>query len=251
MIAVKEALGTPDEIFLPFAVVDAILPYLWMALLMAGSAWHLKLDAINGVNPDTLQDLKKRVLKTEHQEKPQITFLTFLAMLSIGLTVTFVVRQASGFLPSIKDVISPFTWVIILASAAGLALSYTPIRKLEHSGSNLIGYFFLYLVLTTIGAKANLSQIGESLILMLAGLIVIVIHATALLLTCRIFKAPSCLAAIASQANLGGVASAPIVAEIYHKGLAPVGLLLAIFGNIIGTYIGITVGQLCRMIAGG
>lgn len=250
MIAVKEALSTPDEIFLPFVVVDAILPYLWMALLMAGANWQHRFDEMNHVNPDILRDLKQRVDHLSHQPKPKITPWAFAVIMVIGVCAAFAAGQIAAFLPAVKDVISPFAWVVILASVIGLALSYTPAKKLESRGSNTIGYFLLYLVLTTIGAKANLSQIGQSFILMFAGITVIAIHASALLLTCRWGRVPLCLAAAASQANLGGVASAPIVAEIYCKGLAPVGLLLAIFGNIIGTYIGITVGQICRMVAG-
>jgi len=250
MIAVKEALSTPDEIFLPFVVVDAILPYLWMALLMAGAHWQHQFDEMNRVNPDILKNLKKRVDHLSHRQKPKITPRAFAGILAIGISAAFVAGQIAEFLPAIKDVISPFTWVVILASVIGLALSCTPAKKLESHGSGAIGYFMLYLVLTTIGAKANLSQIGQSFILMFAGMTVIAVHASALLLTCRLGRVPLCLAAAASQANLGGAASAPIVAEIYSRGLAPVGLMLAIFGNIIGTYIGITVGQLCRMVAG-
>jgi uncharacterized membrane protein len=61
-------------------------------------------------------------------------------------------------------------------------------------------------------------------------------------------KAPMFLVASASQANIGGVASAPVVAEVYRPGLASVGLLLAILGNILGTYMGIFCAQLCRML---
>ena len=166
----------------------------------------------------------------------------------MGLAGAALARFLSGYLPAIKDIVSPFTWTIILVSLGGLALSYTPARRLEQCGSNKIGYFCLYFVLTTIGAKANLSQLGQAFVLMGAGVLVILIHAIFLFLACRIWKAPLCLAAAASQANLGGVASAPVVAEVYRKGLAPLGLLLAIFGNIIGTYIGIAVGQICRIV---
>ena len=81
-----------------------------------------------------------------------------------------------------------------------------------------------------------------------AGLAIVVIHAGFILAAARITKAPLFLAAAASQANIGGVASAPVVAEAYQPHLASVGLLLAVLGNIVGTYMGILAGQLCRML---
>ena len=108
----------------------------------------------------------------------------------------------------------------------------------------------LYFVLTTIGAKASIVHIGSSLILIAAGFVLVLIHAGLLLLVSRWMKTPLFLAAVASQANIGGVASAPIVAEIYQPGFASVGLLLAILGNIVGTYFGILTAQLCRFVAG-
>jgi uncharacterized membrane protein len=142
-----------------------------------------------------------------------------------------------------------YTWTIIVVSIAGVALSFTPAKKLEAYGASKIGYYILYFVLTSIGAKASISNIGSTAILIAAGFLIVAIHASVLIMTGRIIKAPMFLAVVASQANIGGVASAPVVAAIYEPGLASVGLLLAILGNIIGTYFGIITGQLCHWVA--
>ena len=154
-------------------------------------------------------------------------------------------KYFSQFMPVIKNVISGYAWTIILASILGLFLSTTKARNIERFGSNRIGYFLLYFVLTTIGAKASLMNIGSTFVLIMAGFVLVFIHALFIFLASRVMKAPMFLAAVASQANIGGVASAPVVAEIYQPGLASIGLLLAILGNIVGTYAGILTGQLC------
>jgi uncharacterized membrane protein len=219
-------------------------------LLIAASPWQEQFDRWNKADErGIVRNLREKMQKLKANAPPvRFTWTGFIVIMAVGLAGTFLAKNAAGHLPAVKDVFSPFTWVIVLVSIGGLLLSTTPAKKLESKGSNKIGYFLLYFVLTTIGARADLSQMPEALVLMAAGGVVIVIHALGLFLALRLLRAPFFLGAVASQANLGGVASAPVVAEVYQKGLAPLGLLLAILGNIVGTYIGIMVGQICRMI---
>ena len=151
-------------------------------------------------------------------------------------------------LPQVRGVISTYTWTIMIVSLIGILLSLTPARNLERSGATRTGYDLLYFVLTAIGAKASVADFGSALTLIAAGLLIVLIHAVFLLAGARFLRAPMFLVAAASQANMGGAASAPVVAEVYHPGLASVGLLLAILGNITGTWLGIICAQLCRMI---
>ena len=116
-------------------------------------------------------------------------------------------------------------------------------------GASKIGYFILYFVLASIGARAGVVNAGPVFVLIIAGFLIVFFHAAVLFLTARIIRAPLFLAAVASQANIGGVASAPIVATIYQPGLASIGLLLAVCGNITGTYLGIITSQLCRLVS--
>jgi uncharacterized membrane protein len=137
---------------------------------------------------------------------------------------------------------------VIIASVIGIGLSFSPARQLESRGSNRIGFFLLYLVLASIGAKTNLSFMGNLPIFLIAGATWILIHAICLLLAVRLFRAPMALAAAASQSSIGGPASGPVIAGIYHPDLAPVGLLLAVLGNIAGTFLGLTTAQVCHWL---
>ncbi len=246
MIAVKEALGTPDDIFLPMVVVDTIVPYVWMGLLVAVSTGQAAFDRWNRSDQTVLEHIRRRMTASPAGRTGKLAGRNIIRIASAAFGVSLILQQLSKALPVWEGVVSPFTWTIILVSAVGLAGSLTPLRRWETLGSTKIGYYLLFFVLTTIGAKASIARLGSSLVLIAAGFVMVLIHAGILLAAARWLKAPAMLVAAASQANIGGVASAPVVAEIYQPGLGSLGLLMAILGNIIGTYLGIIVGQICR-----
>ncbi len=248
MIATREALGTPDNVFLPMVVVDTIVPYVWMGILIAGVRWQEAFDRWNSSDRVVLDELK---MSLGTQARPQ-TLLTMPGVFLLGvcaLSAGVAAKYAAGYLPQVKDLFSTSAWTIMVVSLIGLGASLTPARRLEACGASRVGYWVLYFVLTAIGAKASLSDLGTSVVLISAGGVIIVVHALFLLGAARLMRAPLFLAAAASQANIGGVASAPVVAAVYEPGLASVGLLLAILGNIVGTYGGILCGQCCRLFS--
>ena len=247
MIAVKEALGTPNEVFSPMVIVDTIVPYTWMGFMIAMAHFQKRFDEWNRADRRIVDEISQRLNKLNNQIKSQITPVMTIVILAIGFLGCFLAQTLAGYLPVIKDVVTKQAWTIIVVSLLGISLSFSSVHRLQKYGMNKIGYFLLYFVLTAIGARASLVDIGSTFILILAGFTLILFHGGILLACCRIFKVPLFLATTASQACVGGVASAPIVAEIYQPGFASVGLLLAILGNIIGTYLGIVAGQICRL----
>lgn len=246
MVAVKEALGTPDDVFLPMVVVDTIVPYVWMGLLVSVSTGQVAIDRWLGADRGVIDDIRKRMSGIAQVQVATLNMKNIVLLAGFAFAVSVGVQRVAQVLPAVEGVISSFAWTIILVSTLGLAGSLTPLRRCEALGSTRIGYYLLYFVLTTIGAKASVSHLGASAVLIAAGVVIILVHAAVLLIAARLLKAPMMLIATASQANVGGVASAPVVAEIYQPGLASIGLLMAILGNIIGTYLGIVVGQICR-----
>ncbi|MBI3602403.1 MAG: DUF819 family protein [Candidatus Omnitrophica bacterium] len=248
MIAVKEALGTPDAVFLPMVIVDTIVPYVWMAFMVAFVGLAPIFDRWNRADRAIFDDLHQRIKDAPSSKPQKLTFTTSVGLVMLACIGGSFSIYVSHFLPQVKGIISSYAWGIIIVSCLGVLLSLTPARKFEAHGSNRIGYFILYFVLTSIGARASIAHMGSAFILMAAGFLVVLIHAFVLLITARLMRAPLFLAVVASQANVGGVASAPLVAEIYQKGFASVGLLLAILGNIEGTYIGIVTGQMLHWL---
>ena len=245
MIAVKEAMAVPDSVFLPMVVVDTIVPYVWMGLLIAVVRWQPGFDRWNRSDRGVLDALKARADEVK-VAAPRLTWGGGIILVICALAAGSAAQALAGILPKVKDILSPYAWTIIIVSILGLGLSFTPARKMENIGAGKIGYWLLYFVLTAIGAKASLSNFGTAGILIAAGFVIIAVHLVFLLIGGRLLRAPLFLLVTASQANVGGVASAPVVAAVYEPGLASVGLLLAITGNIVGTYLGILCAQLCR-----
>jgi len=246
MIAVKEALNVPDAVFLPMVIVDTILPYTWMGILVALAARQKNFDTWNGSDRRILDDLARRTEHFSKQKKQSVHPGKAILFIGLALFMGRISQALSVYLPTGKNVLSPYAWTIILVSTIAIILSTTPISRIPHTGANKFGKWILYFVLTSIGARASLDNIAQAGILIVAGVVVIFIHVVILLGTARLIRAPLFLIATASLANMAGLVSAPVVAEVYQPGLASVGLLLAILGHSLGAYFGIFTGQICR-----
>ncbi|MHC4373182.1 MAG: DUF819 family protein, partial [Planctomycetota bacterium] len=221
MVAVKEGIGTPDEMFKLLIITDTIIPYAWMGLLIALSAHQEKFDRWNKSNTKLLDDLVIHAKNNSNCNVVRHTLTGTVAIAVIALLGAGIAVWASRVLPSVKNVVNPVAWSVIIATLIGISLSFSSARRLEFHGSNRIGFFLLYLVLASIGAKTNLSFMGNLPIFLVAGTTWMLIHAACLLLAARLFRAPMALAAAASQSSIGGPASGPVIAGIFHPDLAP------------------------------
>lgn len=248
MIAVGKAIGTPDDIFAPIIIVDTIIPYCWMGLLIALSAWQSRFDRWNRSNTSLIEHLTRNASTQTASGKTRWSMIALSRIAAIAVIAAAASVLMSKELPVVENAITPAAWSIILATFIGIALSFTPARKLHSQGATAIGFALLYLVLASIGAKTGLTNMKAAPILLAAGATWIAIHAICLLIAARLLKAPMALLASASQASIGGPASAPVIAGVYHPELPPVGLLLAVLGNIAGTFLGLLAARLCNMV---
>ena len=246
MVAVKEALGTPDAVFTPMVIVDTVVPYVWMGLLVIAAGFAPAYDRWNGSSKEVLDSLNRKIQDSACAKQELFDPRSKALIIVTAVCGAIASYWLAKYMPVSKQAITTYAWTIIVASLLGVILSFTPVRRLESHGASKFGYFVLYFVLTSIGARASFSHIGPTVLLILAGFLIIIVHAIVLIVVGRLIRAPMFLLAVASQANVGGVASAPVVAAIYEPGLASVGLLLAIVGNITGTYLGFITGQLCH-----
>ena len=175
--------------------------------------------------------------------------LLLCAVTALGLT--FGARSVARHLPTSSLVSSPDAWTILLVTTAVLALSLiAPIRRAGAQGSRL-GYPCLYLVLAATGAQASLHALWSSPLWLVVGVVVVLVHGGMLLAAGRLLRVPLGVLATSSQANIGGVVSAPMVGAVYAQRLAPLGLVLAMAGNALGTYVGWGAAMLCRWFLSG
>src|SRR5690606_8278405 len=144
---------------------------------------------------------------------------------------------------------SPFFWIVVLATTFGLLLSFTKARNLEGVGASRLGSALLYVLVATIGMQMDLKSIYYNFELFMVGAIWMLIHCGILLFTAWLIRAPFFFTAVGSMANIGGAASAPIVASAFHPSLAPAGVLLAVLGYALGTYGAWVCGVLMQMVA--
>ena len=247
MIAVKEALNTPDAVFMPMVIVDTIVPYVWMGILVALASRQKIFDSWNGSDRRILDDLALRTQAFSQTKKQSIHPGKAILIIGLALLTGLAAKAVSIYFPTGKQILSPYAWTIILVSTFSILLSVTPISRIPRTGADKFGKWILYFVLTSIGARASLNNASQVGILIAAGVVVIFIHVVILLGTARLIRAPLFLVATASLANIAGLVSAPVVAEVYQPGFACVGLLLAILGHTLGAYFGIFTGQLCRL----
>ncbi len=249
MVAVGTSIGVRDELFGVMIIVDTIVGYGWMGIVIFLSAFQSRLDKWNGVTESPISDLSDHLAESDLHKREPLRFQSLVFMVVIGMGVGFLCLKAGEFLPDAGKIITSFGWTVILVSILGLALSFTPLAKLEKQGASHLGNLFLFLLLATIGAKADLKAITEAPLFLAVGVVWIAVHALVLFGVGRWLKAPMFLIATSSQANIGGVVSAPIVAEVYQKGMAPVGLLMGVLGNILGLYFGFLTAQLMEWVS--
>lgn len=257
--AMKEVFEVGDELFSAMVTVDVIVANVWMAFLLYGAGINKRLDRIFKADASSIEEVRKKIenYNLSIAKIPSFPDLMFLMALAFGVTA-FSHQIADLIAPWIKanapflerfSLTSRFFWIIVTATTAGLILSFTRTRRLEGVGASKMGSVFLYVLVATIGMKMNILAIFENPGLFLIGFIWMAFHAFLLLGMGKFIRAPFFFTAVGSQANVGGAASAPIVASAFHSSLAPVGVLLAVVGYAIGTYAAWFCGILMQMIS--
>ncbi len=237
MIAIQKSVGAPDAALGPVIVVDTVVGYGWMGVLLVLSGFHERFDKWTRARSEV-----RAVIADLSRWSPAAGKAPSYQALGIILGLAFVAAGVAIWigqqLPAVGDpsVISQTTWAVLVVVTAGLLLSFTPIRKIDQDGGQQIGYLALYILIASIGARADLKMILDTPYFLMAGVLWIVIHVFILMLAARIFRAPLFFVATGSMANVGGAASAPVVASAFSPALAPVGVLMGVSGYILGIY---------------
>jgi uncharacterized membrane protein len=229
-----------------------------MAFLLFGVGKADKIDKWLKSDSSAITELKDKVENYSNSIAKMPTLTDFMVILGVGFLATglsHMVAQAmtSWFstIPALKESVlnSSFFWIVVMATTFGLILSFTKARQLEGAGASKIGSVFIYALVATIGMKMDLFSILNQPGLIVAGLIWMAFHVALLIGVAKIVKAPYFFLAVGSKANIGGAASAPVVAAAFHPALAPVGVLLAVLGYALGTYGAIFCAQLMELVS--
>ena len=266
MVALGQIAECPDELFGKMIIVDVFIANIWMGVLLYGAGRADRIDKWTGADNSALKELQQRVEKFQErtQRIPTLTdliiivafgfigaYLAFLGGNELGASIgTLEPSTVAGEAAEWKPFLSPVTWKFILITTVGVILSFTRARNLDGAGASKVGSVMLYLLVASIGAHADFRTILGAPILIAVGAVWMLVHIAVLLGIGKLIRAPFFYVAVGSQANIGGAASAPVVASAFHPTLAPVGVLLAVAGYVLGTYAGLLCMWLLQLVAG-
>jgi uncharacterized membrane protein len=259
--ALKEVFNVDATMFGQFVAVDILTASVWMAVLLYLATRAEAFDRWTRADTTAIDELRHRVARAEAENARIPTLTDFMVILGVGLGVTgashFLAHPAVAWIRTLPaswrlqdySLTSVFFWVVVLATTFALVLSSSRARRLEGAGASRVGSVMLYLLVATIGMQMDLRALLDRPLLFALGLIWIGTHGALMLGMAKLIRAPLFFLAVGSQANIGGAASAPVVASAFHPSLAPVGVLLAVLGYALGTYGGYLVGIALRALA--
>ncbi|MFK7922671.1 MAG: DUF819 family protein [Bacteroidia bacterium] len=277
--AMMEINDVSERLFSAMVVVDVVVANIWMAFLLVGAGRAKKIDKWLGADSSAIDDLKERVEAYSASIARNPTTLDYFKLLAVAFGATGIAHIGKDFIAPIfqeinkasmsilnadgsmmypngklvewglSSLMSSFFWLIVIATTIGLILSFTRARRLEGVGASKIATIFIYFLVATIGMKMNILEVYQNLGVFFVGLIWMLIHVGLLLTVARLIKAPFFFVAVGSQANVGGAASAPVVASAFSPALAPVGALMAVLGYALGTYGAIICSYLMEMVS--
>ncbi|WP_058105793.1 DUF819 family protein [Maribacter dokdonensis] len=231
-------------------LIDIVVANVWMAIVLLGVGKTKRIDTWLKADTSAIETLKIKVTEFTEKITRVPTLNDYMIMLALAFTAVGIAHffgdYMSTYLTTSFDVVSDqksflsflgssFFWMVVIATGLGIALSFTKAKNYEGAGASKIGGMFIYILVATIGMKMDLGKVLENPGLIAVGFIWISIHAGLMILVAKLIKAPYFFLAVGSQANVGGAASAPVVAAEFHPSLTSVGVLLAVLGYVVGT----------------
>ncbi len=246
--AMYEIFEPSDALYSVMITIDVLVAEVWMAFLLIGVSKHKQIDKFfkaDSKSVDTLRD-KMHSFSESIARIPSTTDIMIIVAIGLGATglahliadwlAPFLAAHDSSGIMEKMSLTSGFFWLIILSTTFGIILSFTKLKNYEGAGASRIGSVFIYILVATIGMKMDITQIFDHIGLFAVGGIWMLIHVLLMFFMAWLIKAPFFFLAVGSKANIGGAASAPVVAAAFHPSLAPVGVLLAVLGYVLGTY---------------
>jgi len=245
MVAIQGALDVPDSKMGYALLIDSIDYAVWVMILLALVPFAKRFNRWSRSDTSLIDEVGEKLSLNPKGEKS--TPLSIFTLLSAAGLVSVTSQWLAALLPA-TDFLTQTTWVVILATLAGIGLAMTPLAKMP--GSMKLGNMMLYLLVALIASRADFAELTEAPLYIISGFIIIAVHAAVMVLFAKLFRLDLFSIGVASLANIGGVASAPILASAYSKALIPIGILMAMMGYILGTFGGLMVGKVLEMIGG-
>lgn len=248
MAAVTEGLNTSGQGFGLAVLGDNLVYMVWLPILLGSKNLARAFNRFTRVDDKRIRMLENVQAQTEGQQEP-VKMKHFLYLLLLGFVCTWAAEFLSAKLPELKPILTTSMWKILLITSMGLLLSLTPARHIP--ASHELAMALVYIFVANMGAKADVSGLtGSAAWFILACYIWIFIHGAFCLFGAYLLRVDVHSTAIASAANIGGAASAPVVAAHHNEKLVPVSILMALMGYAIGNYGASIAAWLCSLLSG-
>ncbi len=244
--AMFEIFKPSEALYSIMITVDVLVAEVWMMFLLLGVGRNKQINRFFKADDSAVETLKAKMQEFGDRITRVPSFNDLMIILGIGLGTTGIAHFFADIIaPFIQEhapqlsrlsLTSGFFWLIVLATTFGLLLSFTRARNYEGAGASKIGTIFIYILVASIGMKMDVTKVFDNPGLFVVGGIWMFIHVVLLVVVAKIIRAPYFYLAVGSKANIGGAASAPVVAAAFHPSLAPIGVLLAVLGYALGTY---------------
>ncbi len=245
MVAIQGALDIPDSAMGYTLLIDSIDYAIWVMVLLALVPFAKKFNLWSKADTSIIDEVGERLALKESHKSP-IDFASLFFLLGVALLVSALAQYGASFLPT-SAFLTQSTWIVLLATIAGILFAMTPLAKI--SGSSQLANIMLYLIVALIASRANFSELTQAPLYIFAGFVIIFIHVIIMIFFAKLFRLDLFSLGVASLANIGGIASAPILASAYSKALIPIGVLMAMMGYILGTFGGLMVAKVLAWIA--
>ncbi len=249
MMAVAAGLELEDgSPMLGLAVLaDSVIYVFWLPLLLASKSFADKFNRWTRVDKERLARMEQAALAEAEGEKKPARLEDFIFLLALALAATWLAGYLAPFLPEMGQVLTTSTWEVLLLTTLGILLSFTPARRIP--ASHNLAMAILYVFVARMGATASLSGFWQAPAFILGAAIWILIHGAFCLLGARLLRVDVHSVAIASAANIGAAASAPVVAAHHNDSLVPASILMALIGYAIGNYAAFVAAGLCEVVS--
>ena len=245
MVAIQEALHVPSGKMGYALLMDSIDYAIWVMVLLALIPFAPLFNKWTKSDTRVLDQIGMYLNEARHKMKHYGDFPDLMVLIGTGSLISALSMHLAGKLPT-TVFITPTAWTVIMVTIAGIVSAMTPLARVP--GSSQLSNAALYILVGLIGSRANFAELTQAPLYIISGFLIIAIHAVLLALAAKVFKLDLFTCAVASLANIGGVASAPILAAAYSKALIPVGVLMAMLGYVIGTGGGLLLGKILSLL---
>ena len=245
MVAVQVALNVPDSKLGYTLLMDSVNYSIWVMFLLWLVSFAPKFNKWTKSDTRLIDEIGEKLNADQENMRKEVEFSDLIILLGLSLFVSAMAQYFGNMLPQ-TVFFQGATWTVLIATLAGVILAMTPVAKIP--GSSQLSNIMLYTIVALIASRANFTELTKAPIYIISGFCILGIHFIISIIAAKIFKLDLFTVGVASLANIGGVASAPILAAAYSEALVPIGILMALMGYIIGTGAALVVGKILSIM---